>query len=218
MSLATVDYPETEVSVRHVFHVPAPNIEEETAYNSVKRIFDIALSLLSLIVLLIPMFIISLIIVIDSHGEPIFKQERLGLNGKPFTIYKFRSMHTDAEKDGPKWADPEDERCTRFGAFLRRTRLDELPQLVNIVRGEMSLVGPRPVVAEEAAKYGADRERFLSVTPGLTGYWQAYARSSCDYEQRMRMELEYVGHANALWDLQILLATCRTVLLGKGAE
>lgn len=221
MSLATVDYPETEVSVRHVFHVPAPNIEEETAYNSVKRIFDIALSLLSLIVLLIPMFIISLIIVIDSHGEPIFKQERLGLNGKPFTIYKFRSMHTDAEKDGPKWADPEDERCTRFGAFLRRTRLDELPQLWNILIGDMSFVGPRPERAcfyEEFEEYIIGFSNRMAVVPGLTGYAQVNGGYELKPEEKIIYDMEYIEHRSVKMDIICILKTFKVVFSGNGAR
>ena len=111
-----------------------------------------------------------------------------------------------------------DPRITAVGRFLRRSSLDELPQLVNIIRGEMSLVGPRPVIAVELEKYGENKPKFLSVTPGLTGYWQAYARSDCDYDRRMQMELEYVDHANFLWDIQSLMATCKTVLRGKGAR
>lgn len=200
------------------------------AYWIGKRFFDLAFSLTMLIVLSPLLLLLALLVVLTSRGPAIYRHRRLGKNGRIIQVLKFRTMvdHADQHLDSltarqrrefsERFKLENDPRVTAFGRFLRRTSLDELPQLVNIVLGEMSLVGPRPVVAEEAAKYGADRERFLSVTPGLTGYWQAYARSSCDYEQRMRMELEYVGHANALWDLQILLATCRTVLLGKGAE
>lgn len=109
-----------------------------------KRCFDFTFALLALIVLAVPMGIIAAIIALDSPGGPIYRQERLGKDGKPFLICKFRSMRMDAEKDGPKWAERSDDRCTRFGALLRKTRLDELPQLWNILKGEMSFVGPAP--------------------------------------------------------------------------
>ena len=101
--------------------------------------------------------------------------------------------------------------------FLRKSSLDELPQLINILKGELSIVGPRPIVTEELEKYGENKEEFLSVTPGLTGYWQAYARSSCTYEERMEMELFYVRNANFWWDIKIMFATVGSVLRGKGA-
>jgi lipopolysaccharide/colanic/teichoic acid biosynthesis glycosyltransferase len=112
----------------------------------------------------------------------------------------------------------DDSRVTRVGKFLRRSSLDELPQLVNILKGELSIVGPRPVVAEELEKYGSNKEKFLSVIPGLTGYWQAYARNDCTYEQRMKMELSYVENANFWWDIKIMFATVGSVLRGRGAK
>ncbi|MDY6281456.1 MAG: sugar transferase [Erysipelotrichaceae bacterium] len=113
-------------------------------YLSFKRGLNIILSAIAFAILLIPMILIGILIKIDSPGPVLFKQERLGKDGKPFMIYKFRSMVEDAEKDGPKWADKDDGRCTRVGMFLRKSRLDELSQLLNILKGDMSLVGPRP--------------------------------------------------------------------------
>ena len=111
-----------------------------------------------------------------------------------------------------------DPRITKLGKFLRKSSLDELPQLINILKGELSLVGPRPVVVKELEKYGLRKNQFLSVTPGLTGYWQAYARSSCTYEKRMEMELEYVEKASLWWDTKIIFATVGSVLRGRGAH
>ena len=111
-----------------------------------------------------------------------------------------------------------DPRITRIGRILRKTSLDELPQLLNIAKGDLSIVGPRPVVTDELEKYGKNKEKFLSVTPGLTGYWQAYARSNCSYEQRMEMELYYVENANLLWDIKIVFATVGAVIKGRGAK
>ena len=112
----------------------------------------------------------------------------------------------------------KDPRVTKVGNFLRKSSLDELPQLLNVLKGELSLGGPRPVVAEELEKYGDQKEKFLSVLPGLTGYWQAYARSSCTYEKRMEMELYYVDHASFWWDIKILFATVGAVLKKNGAK
>lgn len=124
----TASYQITErTKERDTVYIALPRIQERWTYLLVKRLFDSFSALIGLIVLAIPMAIIALLIVLDSPGGAIFKQERLGKNGKPFLIYKFRTMHHDAEVNGPKWADKEDKRCTRFGAFLRKTRLDELP-------------------------------------------------------------------------------------------
>ena len=127
-----------------IIQIAKPVLEQKKLYLITKRAFDIVCSFLGLLILAIPMIIIALIITLDSPGSPIFKQERLGLHGKPFMIYKFRSMRLDAEENGPQWADEQDPRCTHFGQILRRTRLDELPQFYNILRGDMSFVGPRP--------------------------------------------------------------------------
>lgn len=200
------------------------------AYWIGKRACDFFFSLIMLI-LLSPIFLlISVSVVLTSEGSAIYRHQRIGKNGRPINVLKFRTMVSNADEQiccfsaaqMKEWENnfklENDPRITAVGRFLRRSSLDELPQLVNIIRGEMSLVGPRPVIAVELEKYGENKPKFLSVTPGLTGYWQAYARSDCDYDRRMQMELEYVDHANFLWDIQILMATCKTVLRGKGAR
>lgn len=201
-----------------------------TAYWRCKRVCDFIVSFAMLIVLSPLFLLISAIVVLTSDGPAIYRHQRIGKNGKTINVLKFRTMVRNADAQiccfdaaqRLEWEDrfklEDDPRVTAVGRFLRRSSLDELPQLVNILRGEMSLVGPRPVVAAELEKYGKNKAKFLSVTPGLTGYWQAYARSSCDYERRMLMELKYIDHANFLWDIQILLATCKTVLQGRGAQ
>ena len=133
-----------ERSADVIIQIAKPVLQQKKLYLVTKRVFDIVCSFFGLLILAIPMMIIALIITIDSPGAPIFRQERLGLNGKPFMIYKFRTMRLDAEANGPRWADEQDPRCTHFGRILRCTRLDELPQLYNILRGDMSFVGPRP--------------------------------------------------------------------------
>lgn len=199
-------------------------------YVIAKRVLDIVGSLIGLAICIIPSVIIMALIVIDSHGSPIYIHRRIGKNGKPLFLLKFRTMYRNADdmmarftpEQIAEWQEnykiEDDSRVTRVGKFLRRSSLDELPQLVNILKGELSIVGPRPVVAEELEKYGSNKEKFLSVTPGLTGYWQAYARNDCTYEQRMKMELTYVENANFWWDVKIMLATVGAVLRGRGAK
>lgn len=170
-----------------IIQIAKPVLRQKKLFLVTKRVFDIVCSFLGLLILAIPMMIIALIITIDSPGAPIFKQERLGINGKPFMIYKFRSMRLDAEENGPQWADEQDPRCTHFGQILRRTRLDELPQLYNILRGDMSFVGPRPERAyfyREFEKYIPGFSNRLLVTPGLTGYAQVNGGYSLKPEEK----------------------------------
>lgn len=183
-----------------------------------------------MIVALGPMLLIALIIRIESSGAPIYVHRRIGKDGKTLPLLKFRSMYKNADamlqnftpEQKTEWEAnfklEHDPRITRIGKFLRKSSLDELPQLVNILKGELSIVGPRPVVTEELERYGENKGKFLSVKPGLTGYWQAYARSDCSYEQRMEMELHYAENANFWWDIKIMFATFGAVLRGKGAK
>ena len=199
-------------------------------YWLLKRVFDVLFSAAALILLALPMALITVLIKLESPGPAIFVHNRFGKNGRPLPLLKFRSMHLNAEQmielftpeQKEEWELnfklEDDPRITKIGSFLRRTSLDELPQFINILKGELSLVGPRPIVEEELERYGSEKEKFLSVTPGLTGYWQAYARSSCTYEQRMEMELYYVDHANFWWDIKIMLATVGAVLSRRGAK
>lgn len=199
-------------------------------YTVIKRSFDILLSACAIVILLPCMLLICLIIKIDSPGPALYVHNRIGKNGRPLALYKFRSMYINAEtmiasftpEQKAEWEENfklnHDPRITRVGQFLRKTSLDELPQLFNILIGNLSIVGPRPVVAEELEKYNTNKDVFLSVKPGLTGYWQAYARSDCSYERRMEMELYYVRNASLLWDIQILFATVGAVLKRRGAK
>lgn len=200
------------------------------SYLIAKRTIDIIISAVAIIVLLIPMAVVVLLIKLESPGPAIYVHNRIGKNGKPLPLLKFRSMYANAEnmidqftpEQKAEWQEnfklDNDPRITRIGKFLRRSSLDELPQLVNILKGDLSIVGPRPVVAEELERYGDNKEKLLSVTPGLTGYWQAYARSTCTYEQRMKMELHYVENANFWWDIKIMFATVGAVFRGHGAK
>lgn len=202
------------------------------AYQPLKRMIDVFGAMCGLIISL-PIFI--LISVLYSFGElkgPVFfKQVRIGKDGKEFYIYKFRSMITNAEEklksnkmlfnkyveNGYKLEPHEDPRITKIGSFLRKTSLDELPQLINVLKGEMSLVGPRPVITEELVEYKDKVDTFLSVKPGITGYWQVSGRSNVGYPERVDLELYYVYNHSLLFDFKILLSTIWIVLLKKGA-
>ena len=203
--------------------------KKKVGYLVAKRIFDFVLALFALVICIIPIIIIAIVIKIDSKGPVLYSHHRIGKNGKDLPLLKFRSMYINAEEmiddfspeQKKEWESnfklKDDPRITRVGQFLRKSSLDELPQLINILKGELSIVGPRPVVQEELEKYGENKDSFLSVTPGLTGYWQAYARSTCTYEQRMEMELWYVENANLGLDIKIVFATFGAVLRGRGA-
>lgn len=181
-----------------------------------KRLFDIVLSLLGLLVLGGPMLAIALIIRIESRGAAIFRQRRAGWRGHPFTMLKFRTMRTDADPYGVSPHDAQDPRLTRVGQFLRETSLDELPQLLNVLAGQMSLVGPRPLYERQAAQWDDRQRGRLDVRPGLTGYAQAYGRGAITIEDKIEMDLYYVKHRSAWLDIKIVCRTARNVLGGGG--
>ncbi|MEK5325867.1 sugar transferase [Aeribacillus sp. FSL M8-0254] len=197
-----------------------------------KRTMDIVGAIIGLI-LTSPLFLIISIFYLfgDSKGPIFFKQIRVGKNGKKFYIYKFRSMIVKAEeklkadkelyekylRNNYKLEPHEDPRITNLGRFLRKTSLDEIPQLINVLKGEMSLVGPRPVVFEELREYGNRVNEFLSVKPGITGYWAVSGRSSIDYPERVNLELFYIYNQSLMLDLKIILKTFIGVISGKGA-
>ena len=209
--------------------VDCGNIQKR-GYNVAKRTLDVFASIVGLVVALLPMALIVFLIKLESPGPAIYVHHRIGKNGTSLPLLKFRSMHMNADKmiddftpeQKAEWEAnfklENDPRITRIGNFLRRSSLDELPQLINVLKGELSLVGPRPIVEEELEKYEENKDKFLSVTPGLTGYWQAYARSTCTYEERMKMELHYAENANFWWDIKIMFATVGAVLRGHGAK
>lgn len=201
----------------------------ENNYKKAKRLTDIVLSILGLILLSPLFFVIICAIKIDSKGPAFFLHKRIGEKGKTIYIYKFRTMVDNAEDLIKKFTPKQlkqfnenfklenDPRITKIGKFLRNTSLDELPQLLNILKGELSIVGPRPIVDDELEKYGENKEKFLSVTPGLTGYWAANGRSNTTYEQRMQMELYYVENASLKIDVNIFFKTIFKVLKKEGA-
>ena len=221
MSTTVTDYLKEKSSAGSTIQMVKPIPQQKKLYLITKRAFDIVFSFSGLLVLALPMMIIALLIALDSPGDPIFKQERLGINGKPFFIYKFRSMRLNAEENGPQWANEQDPRCTRVGQILRRTRLDELPQLYNILRGDMSFVGPRPERAffyREFEKYIPGFSNRLMVTPGLTGHAQVNGGYSLKPEEKIIYDMEYIENQSIWLDLTCIVKTLRVVLRGEGAR
>jgi lipopolysaccharide/colanic/teichoic acid biosynthesis glycosyltransferase len=183
----------------------------------VKRALDLVGAATVLVVTSPLMALAALVIRLESRGHPIYKQRRVGKDGHPFEIYKFRTMVDGAENIGAGMAVNEgDPRITRFGQVLRRWSLDELPNLVNVVRGEMSLVGPRPTVQVQVDRYTARQRGRLGVRPGLTGWAQIHGRTSLPWHERIELDLWYVEHESLRLDLRILARTVRMVLTGHG--
>ena len=194
-----------------------------------KRAFDLVVSLLALLILSPFLLIIYILIFIDDpHGSPIFRQKRVGRHGKLFTMYKFRTMVCNAEElkkqletqnemDGPVFKIKNDPRITRMGHFLRTTSIDEILQLVNVVKGDMSLVGPRPPLPDEVAKYDDYQKLRLVVTPGLTCIWQtASDRNDIPFDEGVEMDIDYIEHRTMLMDLKVLFKTALVVITREG--
>jgi exopolysaccharide biosynthesis polyprenyl glycosylphosphotransferase len=193
-----------------------------------KRVLDLLLATVALITLSPVMLITAIAIKLESPGPVIFRQTRVGKWGKPFTCYKFRSMCIDAEArkkellknnqvDGPIFKMQVDPRVTRVGRIIRKLSIDELPQLFNVFKGDMSLVGPRPPVPQEVHQYKFDHLRRLDAVPGLTGLQQVSGRSDLPFERWVELDLEYIAQQSLRKDIEILLKTIPAVLLGKGA-
>ncbi|MCX4254357.1 MAG: sugar transferase [Bacilli bacterium] len=194
-------------------------------YYGIKRLFDIIVSGIAIIVLLPFFIVIAILIKLDSKGTIFYKHKRIGKRGQYIYLYKFRTMYKDSnERLVEMLKDPtikeewetyyklnNDPRITRIGKFLRKTSIDELPQLLNIFNGEMSFVGPRPIIDGEIEKYGELKNYFLSVTPGLTGWWAVNGRSAITYTDRKRLELYYIKNQSIKLDIKIILKTFITV-------
>lgn len=195
-------------------------------YQAAKRCLDIVGALV-LLVLLSPLLLgVVVVLTITTRGQPLFGQERVGHCGRRFRMYKFRTMRLDAdklqhlvqnEKDGPIFKNRQDPRVTRLGRWLRKTSIDELPQLVSVLLGEMSLVGPRPPVPKEVAKYKAWQRRRLAVKPGLTCLWQVSGRSDIGFDDWVRMDIWYVQNQDLWTDLKLLVRTPLSVVTCRGA-
>jgi len=216
---------------RAVRAAPPVPVASAPALSRAKRALDLVL-VVGTAPVTVPLGLLTALLVrITSRGPVLFGQERVGLGGDRFTMYKFRTMHRDAERllqqDPTLWNDyvtngykvpaEMDRRITPLGRFLRRSSLDELPQILNVVWGQMSLVGPRPVVPEEVENYGDRRAIYLSVRPGITGAWQVNGRSTIDYPDRVDIDAEYVRRWSVWLDVKILVKTPIAVLSTRGA-
>ncbi|WP_243157178.1 sugar transferase [Clostridium perfringens] len=205
------------------------NREDSKIYLILKRMFDFISSLIGLIIFLPILIIIAVAIKLDSKGPIVFGHIRIGKNGQEIKVYKFRSMVQNAQEVFNNFTPEQkaefnknfklenDPRITRVGSFLRKTSLDELPQLLNIIKGDMSVVGPRPIVKKEIIKYGDSFGKVFSVKPGLTGYWQANGRSDTTYDERVDMDLYYVDNRSLGLDFKILIQTFVSVIKKEGA-
>lgn len=200
--------------------------------DQLSRIIDVLLSLGAIIFLMPAMIVVGVLVALGDPGPILFRQTRMGFGGRTFTCLKFRTMriNSDALLAEALAADPAacrewaldrklraDPRITAVGAFLRKSSLDELPQLFNVLKGEMSLVGPRPIVPEEVARYGRHYARYCKVRPGITGLWQTKGRSNVPYKRRVAYDVAYVRHHCMLLNLQILVKTVPVVLLRRGS-
>ncbi|WWU83992.1 sugar transferase [Clostridium baratii] len=202
---------------------------DKKVYNFFKRAFDLISSSIALIVFSPIFLIVAIAIKLDSEGDIVFGHTRIGRDGKLIKVYKFRTMVKNAKEVFENFTEEQkqeyytnfkldnDPRITRVGNFLRKTSLDELPQLLNIIKGDMSVVGPRPIVEKEIEKYGVYAKKMFSVTPGLTGYWQANGRSDTSYDERVQMDMYYVDNRSFLMDMKIIFKTVISVIKKKGA-
>jgi exopolysaccharide biosynthesis polyprenyl glycosylphosphotransferase len=228
---ALMDVAGPRISIRPVAGMPLLHVEHPEfggVRQFVKTVFDRLVAGAALLVLALPLLAIVVLIRLTSRGPALFHQVRVGRDGRPFRLVKFRTMVVDAERlkgslvesnefDGVLFKMRNDPRITRVGAFLRRYSLDELPQLLNVLRGEMSLVGPRPPLPEEVAQYRTDVRRRLVVKPGMTGLWQVSGRSDLTWDESVRLDLRYVENWSLILDLQILWKTWSVVTRGEGA-
>lgn len=192
--------------------------ENKTVYNFIKRTIDVLGSLCGLILLSPLLLVIGILIRSDSKGPIIFAQKRVGLKGKEFKMYKFRSMVVNAEElkdklkennemSGPMFKIKDDPRITKIGKFIRKTSIDELPQLINVLKGDMSLVGPRPSLPKEVKEFEPWMLKRLEVRPGLTCFWQVMGRNSIDFEDWMKLDIKYINERNFLLDIKLILKT-----------
>ena len=197
------------------------NPRTRSRYGLMKRIFDIFIASIMLVLVLPMLLLVALAIKLESPGPVLFWQERLGRHGKPFKYLKFRTMklHSEQAATGPVFQLRSDPRISRVGRFLRMTAVDELPTLINVLLGDMSIVGPRAALPLEAARYSDTQKRRLELRPGLTGYWQVFGREAgaTDLDRMVQMDIEYAEKQSLLLDLRILFRTFRIALTSKAA-
>ncbi|MEH7076638.1 exopolysaccharide biosynthesis polyprenyl glycosylphosphotransferase [Neobacillus drentensis] len=200
-------------------HLILIEVKNKSLYYYAKQVIDIVFSLCALIILSPLLLIAAGLIKADSRGSIFYKQERIGLYGKPFYILKFRTMREDAEKDGPQWAYENDARVTPIGYYLRKYRIDEIPQFINILRGEMSLIGPRPERKVFIHAFEKDLPEFrqrLQVKPGITGWAQINGGYDLGPKEKLALDLFYIGNISLLLDFKILIKSIPVILFAKG--
>ncbi len=221
-----------------VHAAPIPVLHVDTNYQRVKRIVDVVFTLLIMVPLCIVTAIVALVILLDSKGPIFFRQKRVGQNGSEFEMLKFRSMYHNSndalhrkaiqqfmnggslshkDDDSKRYKLTNDSRVTRVGRFLRRTSIDELPQFFNVLRGQMTLVGPRPALRYEVELYSNHDHLRLSGKPGLTGPWQVYGRSKVSFQEMVQMDIDYLRQQSVRQDLKLIILTVPVMLLGHGA-
>ena len=227
MSTESISLSQSQVVRAPVCRHPHPSLYGVRGFT--KRTLDVVLAGLGLLVLSPFLLLIALLVKLDSPGPVLFRQRRVGLNGREFWMYKFRSMVIDAEeqletlkalnevKDGITFKMANDPRMTRLGRLLRKTSLDEFPQLFNVLKGEMSLVGPRPPLPKEVVLYTPEQKRRLSVVPGCTGLWQISGRSTTTFQRMIELDLEYIRTWSLPRDIFILFNTIRVILKMEGS-
>ncbi|MCL2386954.1 MAG: sugar transferase [Defluviitaleaceae bacterium] len=227
----TFDAVDSATDIVEMFNAEvAPYEADRRVYHFAKRVMDIVLSLTMLFFLWPVIAIMAIAVKLDSRGNVFFRHQRVGLHEKPIAIHKFRTMDKNADTMFQNFSSEQkqefeanyklrnDPRITKVGKFLRATSMDELPQLIDILSGDLSLVGPRPLVEKELDKYGFQKRRLLSVKPGLTGHWQVSGRSNTSYDKRINLELYYVQNASIWLDIKILLKTIPVVFGRIGAR
>ena len=197
------------------------NVNGNMLFDIYQRVLDIVLSVIGLLIGIPLMVIFGILIKVEDNGPITYKQERLGKGGKKFYIYKLRSMRTDAEKFGAQWAEKDDPRITKVGKFIRKTRIDEIPQLFNILKGDMSIIGPRPERPSFTEEFNQEIPGFinrLAVKPGLTGWAQVNGGYEITPREKLIEDIYYIKNRSILLDLKILFKTVKVVLTGDGAR
>ena len=203
-------------------------IKSRFIYHGMKRLFDIVAATCGIIVLSPLMIIIAVLIKAEDHGPIFYKQVRVGKNGKAFEMYKFRSMFVNADQmlnelkklndvEGPMFKMKDDPRITRIGHFIRKHSFDELPQFLNVIKGDMSLVGPRPPLPSEVAEYSDYDKQRLYVTPGCTGLWQATERNEVGFNEMVQLDIQYIQRASFMFDLWIIWKTIEIIIKPNGS-
>lgn len=210
-----------QLTEEHINSIDYDIVKGGSLFNAYQRIMDIVLCLIALIIGIPLMVIFGVLIKIEDNGPAVYKQERVGKGGKCFNLYKLRSMRTDAEKFGAQWAEKDDPRITKIGKFIRKTRIDEIPQLFNILKGDMGIIGPRPERPMFTVQFDEEIPGFinrLSVKPGLTGWAQVNGGYEATPAEKLEDDLYYIKNRSFLLDMKIIFKTVGVVLTGHGAR